>query len=117
MSVNDFDWTEILPEPDRTQARKARDAGLTKFLDGFPTKEEIEQAGRDGREAFARACATIDRNRINDLTAELRKLQDIIDRQADHILDLEARLAGPHQCHTGDGERCPTCGRIGNGEG
>ena len=86
----EFDWINILPEPDRQKALAERRA----FFDSFPTKEEVEKAGRDGREAFAKACAQVDRNRINDLTAELRKLQDIIDGQADRILDLEARAAG-----------------------
>lgn len=91
---NEFDWTEILPEPDRSKVREAQRAGLIHFLDGFPTNEEVEQAGREGREAFAKASAHVDRSRINDLVAELRKLQDIIDNQADRILDLEAALAG-----------------------
>ncbi len=35
--------------------------------------------------------------RTNDLVAELRKLQDIIDTQADRILDLEASsVSRPH---------------------
>jgi hypothetical protein len=93
MSNPEFDWTEILPETLRSQVRSAQKAGLVHFMEGFPTKEEIEQAGREGREAFAKACAQVDRKRIDDLTNELRKLQDIIDNQADHILDLEARLA------------------------
>lgn len=86
---SEFDWTEILPEPDRSQVRAAQEASLVHFIDGFPTKEEVEQAGREGSEAFAKACTQVDRKRINDLTAELRKLQDIIDNQADRILDLE----------------------------
>lgn len=34
-----------------------------------------------------------------DLTAELRKLQDRIDRQADRILDLEAEVAITRRCN------------------
>lgn len=93
MSSHGFDWTEILPEPERTKVRAERRGTLEAFLDRFPTKEEIEQAGREGREAFAKARAQVDKARIADLTAELRKLQDIIDAQADRILDLEAALA------------------------
>lgn len=88
MSSRDFDWTVILPEAERHKELASRQT----FLDSFPTEDELEQAGREGRAAFAKACAQVDRNRINDLVAELRKLQDIIDNQADYILDLEARL-------------------------
>lgn len=91
MTSREFDWTTVLPEPGRQKALAERQA----FFDGFPTKDELEQAGREGREAFAEACAQVDRKRISDLVAELRKLQDIIDGQADRILDLEARLATP----------------------
>jgi hypothetical protein len=87
-----FDWTEILPEPERTRVREAQRNDLVAFMDHFPTKEEIEQAGVEGREAFFEARAQVDKARIADLTAELRKLQDIIDDQADRILDLEAAL-------------------------
>lgn len=88
MSSQEFDWTVILPEGERQKLLAARSA----FFDSFPTKEEVEQAGKEGREAFAMACAQVDRARINDLTIELRKLQDIIDGQADRVLDLEAAL-------------------------
>lgn len=87
MSNPEFDWTTILPEDERKRVLAERQA----FFDRFPTKDDVEQAGREGREAFARACAQIDQNRIKDLLAELRKLQEIIDSQADRILDLEAR--------------------------
>jgi hypothetical protein len=89
MTNPEFDWTEILPEPERTNVRNERRGTLEEFLDRFPTKDEVEQAGREGREAFAKACTQVDKARIADLTAELRKLQDIIDNQADRILDLE----------------------------
>jgi hypothetical protein len=89
MSNREFDWTMILPEEERRKALADRQT----FFDKFPTKSEIEQAGREGREAFAKACAQVDRNRINDLVTELRKLQDIIDSQAGRILDLEAAVA------------------------
>ena len=87
MSNPEFDWTTILPEDERRKVLADRQT----FFDRFPTKDEVKHAGREGREAFAKACAQVDRKRIEDLTAELRKLQDIIDRQADRILDLEAR--------------------------
>lgn len=81
--MNDkFDWTTILPDAERQKVLAGRQA----FFDNFPTKDEVEQAGREGREAFAKACAQVDR-------AELRKLQAIIDDQADRILDLEAALS------------------------
>jgi hypothetical protein len=92
MTNTGFDWTEILPEPERSKVRAERRGTLEEFLDRFPTKDEIEQAGREGREAFFEARAQVDKARIADLTAELRKLQDIIDDQADRILDLEAAL-------------------------
>jgi len=92
MSNPDFDWTTVLPEGERQKFLADRES----FLDSFPTKEEVEQAGREGREAFAKACAQVDSKRIAGLTAELRKLQDIIDSQADRILDLEAALAVPN---------------------
>lgn len=88
----EFDWTEILPEPERTKVRNERRGTLEEFLDRFPTKEEIEQAGREGREAFFEARAQVDKARIAGLTAELRKLQDIIGTQADRILDLQTAL-------------------------
>jgi len=90
MEDKGFDWTEILPEPERTKVRNERRGTLEEFLDRFPTKEEVEQAGREGREAFFEARAQVDKARIASLTAELRKLQDIIDNQADRILELEA---------------------------
>jgi flagellin-specific chaperone FliS len=62
-----------------------------------PMREKITIYGREGREAFARARAEVDQRRIAHLTAELRKLQDIIDNQADRILNLEAALAGRHE--------------------
>lgn len=89
MTNREFDWTTILPEAERATFLAQRQS----FLESFPSKEEVEQAGIEGQQAFARACAQVDRARINDLTAELRKLQDIIDSQADRILDLEAALA------------------------
>ena len=99
MSNPEFDWTTILPEDERKIVLAQRQA----FLDRFPTKEEVERAGREGREAFAKACAQVDRDRIKDLTAELRKLQDIIDNQADRILDLERQLANsPAVCEGKD---------------
>jgi hypothetical protein len=98
MSNREFDWTMILPEEERRKVLADRQT----FFDKFPTKSEIEQAGREGREAFAKACAQVDRNRINDLVTELRKLQDIIDSQADRILDLEAAVAMTNgQCGEG----------------
>ena len=89
MSSREFDWTTILPEAERQKVLAERQV----FFERFPTKQEVEQAGREGREAFAKACAQVDQNRIKDLTAELRKLQDIIDNQADRILDLEAKVS------------------------
>ena len=89
MSSHDFDWAAILPEDERKIVLAQRQA----FFDRFPTKNDIEQADREGREAFAKACAHVDQDRIKDLTAELRKLQDIIDNQADRILDLERQLS------------------------
>jgi hypothetical protein len=56
MSNNEFDWTVILPEAERQKVLADRKA----FFDSFPTKEELEQAGREGREAFAKACAEVD---------------------------------------------------------
>jgi hypothetical protein len=88
MSNSEFDWTIILPPDERKKLLDARD----EFFGSFPTREEYEQAGREGREAFARARAEIDQRRISDLTADLRKLQDIIDNQADRILDLRGAL-------------------------
>lgn len=88
MSSHETDWTIILPPDERKKLLDARN----EFFGSFPTREEYEQVGREGREAFAKACAQVDKARIADLTAELRKLQDIIDSQADRILDLEAAL-------------------------
>lgn len=56
MSNPEFDWTTILPEEERKKVLAGRQA----FFDRFPTKDEIEQAGREGREAFAKACAEVD---------------------------------------------------------
>jgi hypothetical protein len=64
MSDLEFDWTEILPEPERSKVRAAQKAGLVEFIDSFPTKEEVEQAGREGREAFAKACAIVDAKKL-----------------------------------------------------
>lgn len=100
MTNQNFDWTEILPEPERSKVRAAQQAGLVEFTRSFPAREEIEQAGIEGREALAKACAQVDAARIKDLTAELRKLQDIIDSQADRILDLEARQTPPNSKST-----------------
>ena len=98
MANTGFDWTEILPEPERSKVRAERRGTLEEFLDSFPTKEEVEQAGREGREAFFEARAQVDKARIADLTAELRKLQDIIDNQADRILDVEAAAKRNETC-------------------
>src|SRR5450631_406095 len=94
MSSHEFAWTIILPEDERKKVL----ADQQSFFDRFPTKDEIEQAAREGREAFAKACAQVDSkkpevNHIRDLMAEVRKLQDIIDDQADRIIDLEVALA------------------------
>lgn len=51
-----FDWTEILPEPEKSKVR----AQQSTFLESFPTREELGRAGREGRAAFAKACATVD---------------------------------------------------------
>jgi hypothetical protein len=56
MSDTKFDWTTILPKAEREKVLSDRQA----FFDGFPTKEDVEQAGREGRLAFARACAIVD---------------------------------------------------------
>lgn len=56
MSNREFDWTMILPEDERKKALADRQT----FFDSFPTKDEIEQAGREGRAAFVKACATVD---------------------------------------------------------
>lgn len=93
MTDRNFDWTTILPEPERSKVRLAQKNDLVEFIGSFPTREEVERAGIEGRETLAKACAQVDAARIADLTAELRKLQDIIDSQADRILDLEAALA------------------------
>ena len=55
MANTGFDWTEILPEPERSKVRAERRGTLEEFLDSFPTKEEVEQAGwevRDAAEGF-----------------------------------------------------------------
>jgi hypothetical protein len=64
MSNNEFDWTVILPEAERQKVLADRKA----FFDCFPTAEEIEQAGREGREAFAKACAEVDAKRSDQTT-------------------------------------------------
>jgi hypothetical protein len=56
MTDRKFDWTTILPEDERKKVLADRRA----FFDSFPTEDEIEQAGREGRAAFAKACATVD---------------------------------------------------------
>jgi hypothetical protein len=56
MSKNEFDWTVILPEDERKRVLSDRQA----FFDRFPTKGEIEEAGREGRAAFGKACAIVD---------------------------------------------------------
>lgn len=60
MSNPEFDWTEILPEPERSKVRAERHRSMEEFFDKFPTKEEVEQAGREGRAALAKASATVD---------------------------------------------------------
>jgi len=65
MSNNEFDWTVILPEAERQKVLADRKA----FFDCFPTAEEIEQAGREGREAFAKACAEVDAKRSDQTRA------------------------------------------------
>lgn len=59
MSNPEFDWTTILPKGERRKVL----ADTQAFFDSFPTRDEIEQAGREGREAFAKACAEVDRKR------------------------------------------------------
>jgi len=56
MSNPEFDWTTILPEDERKKVLAERQ----EFFDRFPTKDEVEQAGREGRASFAKACATVD---------------------------------------------------------
>lgn len=56
MTNPEFDWTILLPEDERAKVLADRKA----FFDSFPTGDEVEQAGREGRAAFAKACATVD---------------------------------------------------------
>ena len=58
-----FDWTEILPEPERSTVRAELKAKTGSFLEGFPTREELNEAARDGRASFERACAIVDKEK------------------------------------------------------
>lgn len=71
-----FDWTTILPEPDMTKVRADLEAKNGKFLESFPTREELEEAGREGRAALKRAVTIVD-NR--------NKTEQLLNAAIDHI--------------------------------
>jgi hypothetical protein len=72
MSNPEFDWTAILPEDERKKVLAERQP----FFDSFPTKDEVEQAGLEGRAAFANACDTVDAR---------KETERLLNAAADHI--------------------------------
>jgi hypothetical protein len=76
----DFDWTEILDEPERSRVRAERRGKLEEFFDRFPTKKEIEQSAIEGRAAFTSACEQVEAQKIE------REMMDLADHFAGTLL-------------------------------
>ncbi len=87
MSNNEFDWTTILPDAERRKALADR----KEFFDSFPTKEEVEQAGREGRAAFAKACAQVDRTKFRRALHTL--LADAVDNLGLEVVKAQLKEA------------------------
>lgn len=85
MTDPDFDWTEILSEPERSKVRADLTAQKGTFLESFPTREELEQSGREGREAFYRAKHTI----------HAKETERLLNAAAEHIAGTLAQPTDP----------------------
>lgn len=85
MTDQKFDWTEILPEPERTKVRADLEAKNGTFLESFPTREELEQTGREGRSALYRAQAAVN----------AKETERLLNEVADHIAGTLAQPTDP----------------------
>lgn len=85
MTDQKFDWTEILPEPERTKVRAELTERLGTFLEKFPTRKELEEAGRKGRAAFERAKSIVDNRNETErlLNAAMDHIAGTLEQPAD----------------------------------
>lgn len=60
MPSDTFDWTEILSEPERSRVRDELKARKGRFLERFPTQQELDDAAAQGRISFERAKNIVD---------------------------------------------------------
>ena len=87
---DEFDWTEILPEPERSKVREEFTRNASEFFEKFPTKSEIAQAGLEGKRAFVRACDQVDAAKI------ARQMMDLVDFFASSLVQPDDVRAWHH---------------------